>query len=92
MTASKEPREWSSTEELPRGFAEWFKDAVKEKETKEYMSFRKIARELSVNPNILSRWVAGMGPLSQNDIRKLASNLGLVVFTFLGIPNPDIEE
>ena len=88
MTASKELREWSSTERLPEGFAEWFKDVVTEQATEQYKSFRKIAEELGVNPHILSRWMAGMGPLSQNDIRSLSSHLGPVVYTFLGLPRP----
>lgn len=92
MTASKEFREWSSTDRLPAGFAEWLKDVVTEQETELYKSFRKIAEELDVNPNILSRWIAGMGPLSQNDIRMLASKLGPVVYTFLGIPRLDDTE
>lgn len=92
MTASKELREWSSTERLPAGFAEWLKDVVTEQETELYKSFRKIAEELGVDPSLLSRWMAGKGPLSQNDIRMLASKLGPVVYTFLGIPRPDDTE
>ncbi|MGB6681045.1 MAG: helix-turn-helix transcriptional regulator, partial [Candidatus Bathyarchaeia archaeon] len=90
MNGPKELREWSSTDRLPGGFAEWLKDIVTEQEAKK--GFRKIAEELGVAPSILSRWIAGMGPLSQNDIRMLASKLGPVVYTFLGIPRPDDTE
>ena len=90
MTASKELREWSSTERLPEGFAEWLKDIVTEQEAKK--GFRKIAEELGVAPSILSRWIAGMGPLNQNDIRLLTSYFGPVVYTFLGFPSPDYGE
>jgi hypothetical protein len=90
MDASKEIREWSSTEGLPRGFAEWLKDVVKEQEDEK--GFRSIAEELGVNPSMLSRWIGGMGPLCHNDILNLASNLGPVVYSFLGIPRPNYSE
>ena len=90
MNTSHELREWSSTEELPRGFAEWLEEIVREQE--EEKGFRKIADEFGIDPSILSRWLAGMGPLSQNDIRVLSSNLGPMVYTFLGLPRPDYGE
>lgn len=90
MKASNGFREWSSAEELPRGFAEWLKDVVKEQEAEK--GFRSIAEELGVNPAMLSRWIGGMGPLTQNDILNLAANLGPVVYTFLGIPHPNYYE
>jgi hypothetical protein len=83
-------REWSSTDELPKGFTEWLKEIVKKREASE--SYWKIARELSVNPSLLSRWIAGFGPLCQDDIRELSSVLGPVVYTFLGLPRPDYDE
>jgi len=48
--------------------------------------------EFGVNPSILSRWIAGMGPLTQADIRLLATKLSPVVYTFLGSPRPLIDE
>jgi plasmid maintenance system antidote protein VapI len=83
-------REWSSTDKLPKGFTEWLKEIVAEREVSE--SYWKIARALGVNPSLLSRWIAGTGPLSQDEIRKLSSELGPVVYTFLGLPRPDYNE
>ena len=90
MNASYRFREWSSTDKLPEGFTEWLKEIVTEQEV--LKSYWKIAEELGVDPSLLSRWLAGMGPLSQNDIRVFSSNLGPVVYTFLGLPRPDFGE
>jgi len=48
--------------------------------------------ELGVNPSILSRWIAGMGSLTQADIGLLATKLSPIVYTFLGLPRPLIDE
>jgi hypothetical protein len=90
VNTSNELREWSSSDELPRGFAKWLNDVVREQEKEK--GFRKTADEFGVAPSILSRWLAGMGPLNLNDIQKLAAKLGPVVYTFLGIPRPDDTE
>jgi hypothetical protein len=90
MNASQGHREWSSIEELPRGFAEWLKDVVEEQEHEK--GFRRISEELGVDPSMLSRWIGGMGPLNQDDIRKLASQLGPVVYTFLGLSRPNYSK
>ena len=90
MNASYSSREWSSTDKLPGGFTEWLKEIITEQEASK--TYWKIAEELGVKPSLLSRWIAGMGPLSQNDIRLLSSNLGPVVYTFLGLPRPDFVE
>ena len=82
MFEEKQPKEWSSNEVLPRGFAEWLKETVREHEVNKKMAFRQIAAEFGVIPAILSRWVAGMGPMTQNNIRLLASNLSPVVYIF----------
>ena len=87
MNTSNELREWSSTEELPRGFAEWLNDIVREQEKEK--GFRKTADEFGVAPSILSRWLAGMGPLNRNDIQKLAAKLGPTVYTFLNLVRPE---
>lgn len=87
MKASNGYREWSSAEKLPDWFAEWLKDIVKEQEDEK--GFRKIADELGVKPSILSRWIAGWGPLNQQNILSLSSKLGPVVYTFLGLSRPD---
>jgi hypothetical protein len=90
MIDSNRLREWSSTDKLPGGFTVWLKEIVTEQEASK--SYWKIAAELGVEPSLLSRWLAGMGPLSQNDIRVLSSNLSPVVYTFLGLPRPDYGE
>lgn len=87
VNPSNELIEWSSTEELPRGFAEWLSDIVREQEGEK--GFRTIAGEIGVKPSILSRWIGGMGPLNRNDIKKLAAKLGPTVYTFLGLVRPE---
>ena len=87
MNTSNELREWSSKEELPRGFAEWLTEIIREQEDEK--GFVKIAEELGVTPSILSRWVGGMGPLNREDIQNLAEKLGPSVYTFLGLVRPD---
>ena len=92
MIEEKQTKEWSSNEMLPRGFFEWLKETIRESETKHNKEFRQIAAELGVRPSILSRWIGGMGPMTHTDIRLLASNLSPVVYTFLGLPRPIIDE
>jgi hypothetical protein len=92
MIEEKQIKEWSSNDSLPGGFSEWLKETIRESETKHYKEFRQIAAELGVKPSILSRWIAGMGPMTQTNLRLLASNLSPVVYTFLGLPRPIIDE
>ncbi len=87
MNTSNELREWSSSDELPRGFAKWLNDVVREQEKEK--GFRKTADALGVAPSILSRWIGGMGPLNRNDIQKLAAKLGSIVYTFLNLVRPE---
>jgi hypothetical protein len=65
------------------------KEIVSIQEVEQNKSFKTIAGELGVDPSLLSRWIAGKGPLIQNDILSLASNLSPVVYTFLGISRPE---
>ncbi|MFC2055562.1 hypothetical protein ACFLV7_14880 [Chloroflexota bacterium] len=92
MIEGKKPKEWTSNENLPRGFTEWLKETIREYEINQKKDFRRIAGELGVKPAILSRWIAGIGPMTQTNIRLLASNLSPVVYTFLGMPRPIIDE
>ena len=92
MSEQKNPKEWSSNENLPRGFTEWLKATIGESESKHKKEFRQIAAELGVKSSILSRWIGGMGPMTQTDIRLLASNLSPIVYNFLGLPRPLIDE
>ena len=92
MCEDKQLKEWSSKEILPRGFTEWLKEIIREHEINQKKGFRQIASELGVNPSMLSRWIAGVGPMTQTDIQLLASNLSPVVYTFLGLPLPNIDE
>ena len=89
MNAPNWLREWSSRDNLPEGFADWLKEVIGEQEIEEGRGFSRIAEELGVQASILSRWIGGMGPISQNDIHNLASKLGSVVYTYLHIPRPD---
>jgi len=92
MIEKNQLKEWSSSEELPWGFTKWLKEIIRENETRNHVEFRQIASELGVKPSILSRWIAGMGPLTHVDIQTLAANLNPVVYTFLGLPRPIIDE
>lgn len=88
----KQPKEWSSKDNLPGGFVAWLKEIIHEKEIYHKRGFRSIANELGVNPSTLSRWIAGMGPLTQQDIHILAKNLSPVVYSFLGLARPVFNE
>lgn len=92
MFEEKPLKEWSSNEKLPRGFTEWLDDTIREYEITQKKAFKQIASELGVKPSNLSRWIAGVGPLTQIDIQMLATNLNPVVYTFLGLPRPTEDE
>ena len=85
-------KEWSSNDELPWGFVNWLKEIIRENEIYHKKGYLQIAGELGVNPSILSRWLAGMGPLTQVDLKILAVNLSPVVYSFLGLARPVIAE
>jgi hypothetical protein len=85
-------KEWGSNDDLPQGFTEWLNDVVRECRVTDNLEFRQIGAQLGVNPSFLSRWLGGMGPLTQTDINLLASNLSPVVYTFLGLPRPQFED
>ena len=92
MTKYNFSKEWKSNDYLPRGFTEWLNDVVKEYLETDHLEFREIGAALGVNPSFLSRWLGGMGPLSQTDINLLALNLSPVVYTYLGLPRHQFEE
>ena len=92
MTEKTLTREWAPNEDLPRGFTEWLKDVVLEYQVFDNLEFRQIGAQLGVNPSYLSRWLGGKGPLTQTDISFIASNLSPVVYTYLGLPRPQLEE
>jgi hypothetical protein len=92
MFENKILKEWSSNEKLPWGFTEWLKDTIRDYEVYQKKEFKQIAHEFGVKPSILSRWIAGMGPMTKTDIQMLATNLNPVVYTFLGLPRPIIDE
>lgn len=83
------PRNWGSREKLPKGFAKWLGEIIREQEIHGRKGYFRISEELGIPPSILSRWIAGWGPLNQYDINILAEKLGSVVYTFLLIPHPD---
>jgi len=83
-----EIREWSSTEKLPAPFVEWLKFVIRMSGAAEGKPFFHIADDLGVLPSLLSRWVAGMGPLTQANIQTLATNISPVVYIALGMKQP----
>lgn len=85
-------REWTSNEGLPNGFTEWLRDTVREYEVVNKKAYRQIAAELGVNPSILTRWISGMGPMTNTDIELLASHLSPVVYAFLGLEPPPLDD
>jgi transcriptional regulator with XRE-family HTH domain len=89
MSKPKNPKEWTSKDRLPEGFSKWLKELVTEQQVRHKKSFTEIANELGVKASRLSRWVAGKGPLDQDDIRALAKSLGPAVYTFLGQKQPN---
>ena len=86
-------KEWSSSEKLPKGFViDWLNDVIAEQEIEGGKGFARIAEELGVQASILSRWMGGMGPLSQNDVQNLTSKLGPVVYTYLHLLRPEDDD
>jgi hypothetical protein len=92
MTEYNILKEWASNDDLPQGFTDWLNDVVRESQEINNLEFRQIGAQLGVNPSFLSRWLGGMGPLTQTDINLLASNVSPVVYTFLGLPRPQFED
>lgn len=92
MPERNHPREWASNEGLPSGFTEWLRETVREYEVINKKAYRQIAAELGVNPSILTRWVSGMGPMTHTDIELLASRLSPVVYAFLGLEPPPLDD
>jgi hypothetical protein len=68
--------------------AKTLKFTINEKR-KEGKSFMWAAHDFGAKPATLSRWVAGMGPLYEEDIRKLAVSIGILTYITLGFPMPD---
>ena len=92
MPEKNHHREWASNEGLPSGFAEWLRETVREYEVINKKAYRQIAAEFGVNPSILSRWISGMGPMTHTDIELLASQLSPVVYSFLGLEPPPLDD
>ncbi len=78
-------KEWGISERIPGAFVSWINYYVNEK-LKTRKLFIAIASDWEVNPSYLSRWMAGMGPLTEKDIRSLSNYLGPGTYTVLGIP------
>ncbi len=85
MDEQEELREWGLTEKLPAAFVKTLKYTINEKR-KEGKSFMWAAHDFGAKPATLSRWVAGMGPLYEEDIRKLAVTIGPLIYITLGLP------
>ena len=83
------PKEWKSTEKLPEAFVNWLQETITEKAMQEKKGFMQIADQLGIEPALLSRWLAGMRPLTQDHIRTLATNLSQAGYTVLGLKRPN---
>ena len=80
---------WSIKEKLPEAFTNWLRLKVFGQQIKQGKVFPLIAEELGVDPNKLSRWLGGMGPLDQRDVDALVKKYGWQVYSLLGLEIPD---
>lgn len=80
---------WSITEKLPEAFTKWLRQQVFEQQIKQGYVFTRLAEEIGVDPNKLSRWLGGMGPLDRQDVQALARKFGWQVYTLLDLEIPD---
>ncbi len=91
MYEHSETKKWESTDSLPEDFFRWLDSTVTEIEMEQKKGFTQVANDLGVDQSLLSRWIAGMGPLKQEDIQSLADRFGSVVYTRLGLePSNDL--
>ncbi len=81
-------KEWKADEELPQSFVGLIQEAVKNNCFQRKAVFIQVACEWDINPSILSRWLAGLGPLNEEDILKLAKAIGPAVYPALGRVRP----
>lgn len=79
--------EWGDNDKLPTAFVKCL-EAVVEVKHRFKKSHRTIAKEWGINPSNLSRWLAGIGPLTEEDIHKLDKGLGQWVYTSLWMVPP----
>ncbi len=82
-------KEWKSNDVLPEAFVNWLNETITEKALQEKIGFMQIAGELNVDAALLSRWLAGMGPLTREHVHTLATTLGHGVYTVLGLKRPN---
>ena len=88
MVEDNASKEWQMSDVLPAAFTRWLNELVTEKAMQERKSFMNIADEMGVVGPLLSRWLAGMGPLTQDHIRNLAQALSPLVYTTLSLKQP----
>ena len=80
--------DWQISENIPEAFVGLIRKYVAD-QTRQRTSYHRIASELGVSPAILSRWLAGMGPLSEKNILGLSKIFGLSIYLTCGLKLPD---
>jgi hypothetical protein len=81
-------KEWGISEELPGAFVNWMNKYVCE-ELEEDIAIQTIASDLGVKAAYLSRWLAGLGPLTESNIKSLVKIFGPFIYTLLWIQRPN---
>ena len=85
---SSEEKEWQISEKIPEAFVRVIREYVAE-QSRQRTSYPRIAAELGISPAILSRWLAGMGPLREKNICKLSTIFGQSIYITCGLKLPD---
>jgi hypothetical protein len=81
-------KEWKINDKLPEAFVNLIKEVITA-QTKKGKYFIPIASDLGVNPATLSRWLAGCGPLTRDDIYALAAKISPIIFLTLDMRLPE---
>jgi hypothetical protein len=88
MAQPEECKVWKINDKLPEAFVNLIKEVVSE-QTKMGKYFVRIASDLGVNPATFSRWLAGYGPLTRDDIYLLATKISPTIFLTLWMRLPE---
>ena len=79
--------EWKITDQLPGAFVEVINGYIRD-QTRQKVSFFRIADSLGIPPSTISRWMAGMGPLTTEHLEKVSKKLGITIYLTVGLSRP----